>query len=640
MKKGLSLLFSCVFMVVLLISCGRAADKTASAGTTGGKESPLLAALVAKGELPPLEQRLPEEPFVSSAPEVGKYGGIYRGAGFGPSSGQADTEALRYVGLVRVEPDLKTLTPFLLKSYEANSDYTVWTLKLRKGLKWSDGKPFTTDAFKFWYEDILQNAELTPSVDARLKTGGNLLKLEVVDEVTIKITFTDPYPAFDVVMMQTANADFYMWAPRHYLEKWHIKYNPDANTLAKSEGQQSWAQAFNIHKDKNTPQTDVNTPDMTPWILSRIDPQGNKYFDRNPYYFVVDKAGNQLPYIDQQISVLVADAQTRTLKLAGGELHAAGENPLPIRDYTLYKQGEQQGDYTTYLFDNTRGSDTAFTFNINHKDPVLRKIFNEVSFREAMSLAINRQQINDVLYFGKAIPRQAIPPATTSFIEPWMNDHMAAYDADGANKRLDDLGLKWNPAHTQRLRPDGKPFSIVLESTEEFAPQGEMVAEMWSAVGIKADFKQQERTFAETRFSSNDRDAQCFTFDGVAEFALRANPSPMRPAWRRDAVGFAATYTAWFDTNGREGEEPPQFIKDYRKLIDEWVLLAPNNPRYAEMGREFLKIHTENLWYIGIAVAPRVIMISNKLGNTPKEGTFAYDYRFWYPYRGDSWYFK
>jgi peptide/nickel transport system substrate-binding protein len=535
---------------------------------------------------------------------------------------------------------LVTLSPYILREYKVNDNFTEWTLILRKGMKWSDGVPFTSADFEFWYEDTLLNKDVTPAISAMWQTNGNVMKLEAVDEVTVKIAFTDPYPAFDTVMLYSARFENNLWAPKHYLEKYHKKYNPDADTLAKSEGHEGWARALNYHKNRMQSDTDTKAPGITPWILTQIDPQGNKYFERNPYYWVVDKEGNQLPYLDQQIVVLVQDAQTRTLKLASGELHAAAENPLPVKDYTLYKNGEQQGDYTTYLFDNTRGSDAAYTFNLNHKDPVLRKIFNEVIFREAMSLAINRQQINDVLYFGKAVIRQAVPPANTSFIEPWMNDYMCQYDPEGANKRLDDLGLKWNAAHTQRLRPDGKPFAIILESTEEYTPMGEMVAEMWTAVGIKTDYKQQERSFARERFVTNERDAQSFTFSPVSEFTLRADTRLVRPAWRRDEIGFAAIWTEWYDTNGAKGEKPPAEVDYQQKLIDEWVVLSPSNPEYLKKGKEWLTTHTKTLWYIGLSVAPRVVMISNKLGNTPKEGTFANDYIFWYPYRMETWYLK
>jgi peptide/nickel transport system substrate-binding protein len=628
--------------VLLFIGCGGGGAGTSGRGaaSSDAKESPLLAEKVAAGELPPLEERIPKEPALSLAKEIGKFGGIYRGAGFGPAHGQLDTSGLRFTGLLRLEPDLKTFTPLIAKSYESNEDFTVWTVTLREGMKWSDGAPFTSDDFRFHYEDVMLNAEVTPTINPRLYAGGQPIKMEFPDDYTVVMSFAAPFPAFDILLASTYDYMLRLWSPRHYLEKWHIKYNADADALAKSEGFESWAQAFNHHRDKQDSQTDVNCPDLTPWVLSQVDATGNKYFDRNPYYFVVDREGKQLPYIDQQISVIVADGQTRVLKFAAGELHAAAENPLPVSDYTLYVQNEAQGNYKTYLFANSRGSDNSFTFNITHKDPVLRNIFNDVKFREAMSLAINRQQINDVLFFGKAEIRQAVPPSSTSFMEDWMSSYMVEYDVDGANQRLDDLGLAWNAAHTQRTRPDGQPLQIVLESTEEFSAMAEMVSEMWTAVGVKTDYKQNERTFARERFQTNERDAQCFTFDGAAEFALRGNTDKIRPAFVRDELGFAPLYRQWYDTNGAQGEEPPQELKDLRALVDEWQSLAPSNPLYLEKGKEMMNIFTRNLWYIGLSVAPRVVLISNTLGNAPTEGTFAYDYFFWYPYKGDSWYFK
>jgi peptide/nickel transport system substrate-binding protein len=645
MKKIASALLVCGLAAVFAAGCGgggTASPASAPARTDPQlKEAPQLAEKVAKGELPPLEQRLPETPFVSSAPEIGMYGGIYRAAGMGPAHGQVETEYVRATGLVRLLPDLQTMVPFVLESYEANSDFTVWDLKLRKGMKWSDGAPFTTGDFKFWYEDVLQNQDLTPAILQRWTPGGQLMKIEFLDDVSMRITFAASYPAFDVTMMQTVEYNNTMWAPKHYLQKWHLAYNADADTLAKSEGYETWVQAFSDHRDKNAGHTDVNCPDITPWVLSGIDAQSNKYFDRNPYYFVVDREGRQLPYMDQQISVTMQDVQARILMLKNGELHAAGEHPLPVSEYTSYKEGESPNSYTLYMFENTRGSDCAYTFNINHKDPVLRRIFSDVKFREAMSLAINRQQINDVLYFGRAVARQALPPPGTSFMEDWMPDYMIDYNVDEANKRLDEIGLRWNPGRTQRLRPDGQPLSIIVESIEEFAPMSEMVAEMWTAVGVKTTFKLVERTYANSHFYDNERDAQCWTFDGVAEIALRGSSGgTINPPWRRDAGGFATLYANWFDTNGREGEEPTAEIRRLREIIDEWQTLSPRDPRYNELGKEYLSIHTRNLWYIGLTVVPRIVMISNKLGNTPAEGSFAYDYRYWYPYRGDSWYFK
>ncbi len=221
-----------------------------------------------------------------------------------------------------------------------------------------------------------------------------------------------------------------------------------------------------------------------------------------------------------------------------------------------------------------------------------------------------------------------------------MSTYKIEYDVAAAAALLDEIGLTMG-GDGVRVRPDGKPMQIVLESTEEFAPMGEMVAEMWTAVGVKTDFKQQERSFARERYQANERDAQCFTFDSVAEFALRAAAmEKIRPWWAETELGFASEYRAWWVSNGTAGEEPPQEIQDLRALCDTWKSTSPGSQEYLDMGKEILTIHTENLWYIGLTVAPRVVIISNTLGNTPTEGTFAGDYSFWYPYKGDAWYFK
>jgi len=665
MKRVISLLLICA-MLLAFTSCGssgsnhtnntsstvKTSDNAQSqqsgepVANSGGKynEAPQLAALVKEGKLPPVDERLPEEPAVVEVKEMGKYGGVYKGAAFGPKSGQADTESLRYQALLTIEADLQTFKPNIIKDYTVSDDFTTYTIYLRKGMKWSDGEPLTADDFLFWYEDVLLNKDIQTYItnQAEYQSGGEFLKMEKIDDYTVKMTFSQGNPSFEIVMARSNNGLVrQMFAPKHYLSKWHIKYNDKANDLAKEEGFENWFQCFQYHADNSQSAMDTEAPDITPWVLTKIDEQGNKYFDRNPYYYVVDQYGNQLPYIDQQVAVIVKDAEVRTMKLISGELHAAGENPLPVSDYTLYKENEQKGDYTVYLFGNTRGADCTFTFNINHKDPVLNQIFNEVKFREAMSLALNREEINNTLYYGKATVRQALPPDTTSFYEDWMGSYMTEYDPDKANALLDELGYVWNQDHTVRLMPNGKPFNIVLETIEEFVPVCEMAVEYWDKIGIKVTLKQQERTYYLERGKTGERDMQAWTMDGVQEFNLRSSAfGRLRPGNAFDDMEFQVEHKKWFNSNGAEGIEPPEEIKDlYNKCI-KFSTLKPGSDEYMALGKEILTTVVKNLWFIGVTVSPRVIIISNRLGNTPTEGVFAYDYNFWKPYRGDTWYFK
>ena len=619
-----------------------AGDGRGGVGDGKYKESPQLAELVKAGKLPPVEERLPAEPAVVTVDEIGKYGGTYKGAAFGPNSGQLDTEGLRYQSLLTIEKDLKTFKPNLIKDYKISDDSTVYTLYLREGMKWSNGDPLTADDFLFWYEDVLLNPDITPVIPNDWKAGDEVMKAEKVNDYEVKYTFAAPNPSFEIIMARfSTGLTRNFMAPKEYLKQYHIKYNPDAEKLAKQEGYESWAKCFGAHCDNSQTQTDTKCPDVYPWVLTEIDKDGNKIFTRNPYYHVVDQEGNQLPYIDEQVALIVQDAQMRTMKLISGELHAAGENPLPVKDYTLYKQNEQKGDYKVYLFENTRGADCAFTFNLTSKNPTLRTVFNDLKFREAMSLAIDRNEINETLYFGKGKVRQATCSADVSFYEDWMGEYMAEYDVDKANKLLDEAGYKWNASKTVRLMPDGKEFNIVLETIEEFVPVSEMVVEYWNKIGVKVQLKQQERTYYLERGKSNDRDMQCFTLDSVAEFNLRSTKfSRLRPGGAYDDLEFMQAYKEWLESNGATGEEPPQEIKDLYNDCLRFATLSTSDPEYATLGKSILERDSKNVWMIGVSVSPRVIIISNKLGNTPTEGTFANDYSFWKPYRGDTWYFK
>lgn len=601
-------------------------------------EAPQLAELVAQGKLPPVDQRLPAEPLVvTPRNEIGKYGGEQRGAAFGPRTGQLDTEALRMQSLLFIEPDLQSLSPNILKAYEASDDYKTWTLALRAGMKWSDGEPFTADDFVFWYEDILLNPDLTPSVPVVYQPGGEPMTLTKIDDVTVQVEFAESNPNFDLTMSKSHWNDR-MYAPKHYLQQWHIKYNDQANELAQSENFETWVLAFQYHDDHTQGQQDTNLPDITPWVLNRIDELGNKYFERNPYYWAVDTAGNQLPYIDRQIAVLVQDAQVRTLKFISRELDNAGENPLPVSDYPLYVENEEAGDYKVYLFENSRGNDVGITFNQTHKDPVLRAIFNDVRFRQAMSLAINRQQVNDVLYFGRATIRQATIPESVSFYEDWMGKHFIEYDPDQANALLDEMGLAWDSAREVRLRPDGQPLQIVLECWEEFCPHSEQVSEMWTEVGVKTTMSQIERTLWLERNQANEADAYAHPYDSIAEPNLRAaSCARLRPL---GSDSYAPLWRRWYNSGGQEGEEPSEVNQQIFALCDRFATAKPMSEEYMQIGKEMATLYTEQLYTLGISVAPRVIIISNRLGNTPTAGMFSADFMFWVPYRGDQWYIK
>jgi len=608
------------------------------ASPRGYFEAPQLTELVASGDLPPVDERLPEDPMVvTPTDEVGKYGGEQHGAGFGPSTGQLDTEGLRMQSLLFIEPDLVTLTPNIIAGLDRSDDFTTWTLHLRTGMKWSDGAPFTADDFVYWYESMLLNTDLTPSPSVVYTVGGEVMQLEKIDETTIQVTFSAPNPNFDLTLSKSYWNDR-MFAPAHYLSQYHINHNPDANALATSEGFENWILAHQYHDDFGQAQQDTNLPDITPWVLTSIDELGNEYFERNPYYWKVDTAGNQLPYIDRQVSILVQDAQVRILKFISQELDAAGENPLPVSEYPFYVENEETGNYRVFLFDNSRGNDVGFSINQTVNDPGLREIFTDVRFRQALSLGIDRDEINNILYFGRAKVRQATIPESVSFYEDWMGEHYAQFDVDAANALLDEIGLA-KGADGLRTRLDGSPLEITLECWEEFCPHSEQVAEMWTNnLGIKTTMSQIERTLWLERNQANEGQIFAHPYDSIAEPVLRSNSCARIRPFTTD--GYAPLWRTWYNTGGAEGEEPPAAHQALMALCDQFAVSVPNSDEYLELGKQIATLYTEELYSLGVSIAPRVMIISNRLGNTPTEGIFAGDYMFWVPYRGDQWYVK
>jgi len=616
--------------------------------TTGNRiesfnEAPVLKTMVASGELLPVEQRLPEEPMVvEPLEEIGQYGGTLRGPALAPTTNGHDLIAARaqFLFTLSLVPNLQVV-PNIARGWDLSEDMKTLTVYLRRGMKWSDGVSFNADDFLFWYEDIILNDELTPAKPWAWSPGGELAKVEKLNDYTVRFRFATAYPS--VIPMLAL--DLKPFAPKHYLKKWHPKYNPEANEIAKKEGYEEWWQAFAFHYTPDSQERqDTNRPSADTWVLKKIDSSGNKYFERNPYYFKIDTAGNQLPYIDTQARILIENKEIEVLKVVAGELDYAGNN-LTLENYPLFKKGEEKGGYHTLLFDKLWGSELFFSFELNHKDPVLREIFNDIRFRQAMSLAINREDISQTLYFGKAVPRQATVPPETSFYEDWMGKYYTEYAPERANELLDEMGLgKGKDGY--RLRPDGEILAMTIEYCPAEGPRAkicQLVGEYWEKVGVKVEVKEIARTLYLTRGKAVERDMGIWQFGGVAELNLQAArlkrfrppfSAPVNPA-------SSIEWWNWYTSNGETGEEPPEEIKRLFRLCDEWLTTVIGTEEYMRLGKEILTINVENLYCIGtVGQAPWPIIIKNNLKNTPEKGAFGWSYRIWKPYQPDQWFFK
>ena len=517
----------------------------------------------------------------------------------------------------------EVIFPQIAKSIELADDLLSATVTLRRGMKWSDGAPLSADDIMFWYENIMLQEEL-PNMPGQLLPSGEPVVVEKIDDLSVKFSFAAPNPAFPLSVARFS-AGFPM-APKHYLEKWHLDFNEDANAVAEEEGFESWIDAFTFHWNGQTGQNDFD-PDMPvlkPWKLASIDDFGNKFYERNPYYWKVDTEGNQLPYIDSQVRLIVAEPEVVKLKVQAGEIDYGFYN-LEVADLPVLKAGEADGDYTTILWPAAQGAMNKYQFNITVNDPVLNEIFNDLRFRQAMSLAVNRDEINETLFFGLAKPRQWGVEPTSAFYEDWMASHFAEYDPDGANALLDEMGLE-RGADGVRLRPDGQPLSIVLWDAINRQPMTELMAEYWEDVGVDVTINPSTREAFQQALLSNEVQASVWFADVVAEKDMYQRPIWFRPPYGIDStpVGGGLAWRQWWLSGGSEGEEPsdPYFVEQM-ELVDRWQLTELGSAEYVELGKQLVSQTMERMYHIGtVGEAPEVFIRANHLKNfPPEEGT-------------------
>ncbi len=613
-------------------------DETGTVTIDSFKEAPMLADQVAAGSIPPLEERLPKDILVvKPKDEIGKYGGTITTGATGPSWGGGDDWQARVQFLARLLPDMTTVVPNLAKSYEFSDDLKTVTFHLREGLRWSDGHPFTTEDVQYWYEDVQLNDELTPSNAADLSPGGEFLEIEVVDDYTFKVHFAVPYPP---ILNLASVGRFECYQPKHYMKQYHVKYNPDVMELAKKEGFDTWYELYLHHFRGNygQKQEDLDLPTIYPWMLSDVDTTGTKYFIRNPYYWKVDTAGNQLPYMDKQIKIITENAEVFGLKAMAGELTAGGQW-LSIRDFPVYKEAEIKGDFRAMLFPSSYGSNVRYTLNLSSEDPVKNQVFNDVRFRQALSLAINRQEINETFFFGRAVPRQATATPETSFYEDWMGEHYADFDPDKAKSLLDEMGMKMGSGG-YRTAPDGSAFSfeIIVVAGEQRDKVTELVQRYWQAVGVNAIYKLMERSLSVERRTANQADCYVWDQSNASEFGMQQSTVRMSPA---GAEGAAQGWKDWIATDGESGVEPSEDAKRVYELMDLWQTKLPGTDEYMQLGKEFLTTSVNNLWHIGtVGLSPWPVIVRNNIGNAPTDGIWGWEYRRFMPFAGDQWYEK
>ena len=596
------------------IAVAKAAQEAAQAvAVTPGvkfKEAPALAQLVSVGKLPPVEERLPEEPMVIVPfGETGKYGGTLRSVVSGVSLGIS--ERWFRSGLVRPSTDGATVLPNVAKSWEISEDGKVTTFFLRKGMKWSDGAPFTSSDFVYWYEDVVLNEELTPSgCVSYLRVGDECGKLEAVDDYTVRFVYPAPKPILFRILLPCGS--WCVMAPAHWAKQFHKKYNPDVEKLAKDAGFDTWVQyyAANTRIDKNP-----ETPDLGAWIPANAFQDQVVSFKRNPYYFGVDPDGNQLPYIDR-LRFEKANSEIINLKAVGGEIDFQGIY-IELANYSLLQENEERGNYKLRLWPKSVGLDAGVYWNFSFQGPA-KEYINDKEFRQALSLAIDRDTINNNIFLGLGEARQLVPRSDHPF---YPGDEYAKlhteYDVEKANEILDRI-LPNKDSEGWRLMSDGNRLEIPVvaiahQGTDDVA---QLVALYWQAVGINTTFRDVGASVVIPEYRANELPLLVYIMDTALPF--------VRPGYTAPVTWWAYNgpfYGLYISSGGEEGIKPSQEMQELADLHLRGADVSDDEG--IEIGKEIWRRYAEDLYVIGIiGQAPQPYIVSNRLGNVPE---FAID---------------
>lgn len=598
-------------------------------------EAPMLAEQVAAGELPPVAERLPVASdllVIQPVHEVGKYGGTWRRGFTGPGDGQNGHRVAGGDRFVFWDADeFPKVVPNVAKDWEISEDGTQITLFLREGAKWSDGEPFTANDAMFWYEHVYQNTELVPVRSAFFNIDEGA-KMEMVDDYTLKFTFPFANSLFLEVLGSSVpvfsgpaingNIGLGGYAPAHYMQQFHPDFVEQAelDALVTQEGFDNWV---NLFKDKNTWARNPDLPVLTPWKTVNPITTDNWVLERNPYYYGVDTAGNQLPYIDRISMTLAENLEVLNLRAVAGEYDYQARH-ISLANLPVLLENAEQGNYTVSLDPAQHGADGALQINLSYEaDPEIAKWLHTADFRRALSLAINRNKINEIIFLGIGVSGSAVVAESSPF-NPGPEYRTLWAPAEGdieqANQMLDALGLTAKDAEGYRLRTD-KGERIVIEIPSipafiQFTQLGELIKEDWAQIGIFANVIEQERTLVENRRQANELHTFFWQNDGTDELYLY--PYHALPVANNSGTGPAIG--DWYASGGTAGIEPADpKVKEVLDLFSQG--LKGTTEERITIGQEIWKIITDEVWTIGTVGQSGAFMgvrvVKNNMGNIP-----------------------
>ena len=584
------------------------------------KESPMLAEQVAAGTLPPLEERMPATPLVVEPFEApGKYGGTWKIGSLSPRGAYMNqrtvSESFAMWDRTASEP-----VPDVAESWEISEDYTTYTFHMREGMKWSDGVPLTSEDVLFWWNDIVLNTDYTPAPPDWVRIQGEIPTVSAPDEYTVVFEFPSSYSLFlpNMAFRGTSIFDF----PKHYISQFHPGYVEEEELNAKIAelGYETWMVAI---LDLVHP-VNPDLPRISAWVNTTRNPETSALYVRNPYYWKVDTEGRQLPYMDEMEVFIYQDKEVLLLSAMNGEINWESQ-VIAAPDYPVLSQNEERGGYTVHRY--PRPVPMVVFFNQDSSDPVMGPLVKDVRFRRALSIGVDRQDINESAFLGLGEITQAFPNPADPYSIPELNTIDTEYDPDAANALLDEIGLTERDADGFRLTADGDRVSITMpvlggQGVADLAY--EILAEYWRELGIEVavNYQPSQNWVAFVRAGEH-------TVAGYLSATIQWVVDPLWLVPTTDTSYFAPLTGLYYATNGQQGNEPQGVLLELQETFD--AMKAATDPEeQIALGKHITELHSQNLFHVGFVMGFQPVLADSDFRNVPHEYGLE-DFRIFFP---------
>lgn len=609
-------------------------------------EAPMLAEMVAAGDLQPVEERLPANPeVIAPLDAIGTYGGKLRRVLGGSNDHNSILRIIGPQGLTRWAPDFSKVVPNVAESWDVNDEGSEFTFHLREGMKWSDGEPFTADDILFFVNDLLRNEEFYPNAPARFVVGGETMAAEKIDDYTVTLKFAAPYGTFLTELATPLAQEPVIWA-KHYCQQFHPAYNDNVQALVdETEAVEDWPALFRLRCGEVEAPNRWSNPDrptLDPWVATEDAYSAGAtqvVMTRNPYFWQVDTEGNQLPYIDTLEMNVVQDNQAIVLEAIAGNIDMQRRRIDNLANKPVFAENAEKGDYKILDIINSNSNSMAIHFNHTHKDPVMRELLRNKDVRIALSLGIDRDEIIDIVYQGQGEPWQIGPRPTHPLYNEQLGRQYTEYDPDRANELLDAAGLDQRDSEGFRLLPNGERFTFDVQYTGIEQPDWgdalEIMAEQWEDLGVDLNISSVERSIYYSRGEANEHDFMVWGAPGGLDPTL--SPRDVL-AVHPQASWFAIPWTRWYLSGGEQGEEPSPSMKKRLELYEAFKAEADQD-KALDIFREIHQMAADEFEIIGVSLAPNLVgVVKNGLMNVPAEIPGSWMYPDPAPVLPQTWY--